>query len=161
ITATHSLIGDTSDPNLPFTGPTTPDPTTGNLVGSAASPIDPMLVLGPLQNNGGPTKTMALLPLSPAIDQGDDILTSLAAPRTVVAGTPQASDARSLGPGAVSAIAGEQRQVTAVNGTTVTVARGFGNTPAAPHAAGATLRLAFDQRGSPREVNARADMGAF
>lgn len=39
-------------------------------VGTAASPIDPML--GPLQNNGGPTQTMALLAGSPAIDGGDN-----------------------------------------------------------------------------------------
>jgi hypothetical protein len=32
--------------------------------------VDPLL--GPLQNNGGPTKTMALLPGSPAIDAGDN-----------------------------------------------------------------------------------------
>ena len=36
----------------------------GNLVGSAAAPIDPLL--GPLQDNGGPTQTMALRPGSPA-----------------------------------------------------------------------------------------------
>ncbi|MFI5365938.1 MAG: choice-of-anchor Q domain-containing protein [Candidatus Binatia bacterium] len=36
----------------------------GNLLG-----VDPHL--GPLQNNGGPTQTMALLPGSPAIDAGD------------------------------------------------------------------------------------------
>jgi hypothetical protein len=42
----------------------------GDQVGSVASPIDPKL--GPLQNNGGPTSTMALLPGSPAIDAGDD-----------------------------------------------------------------------------------------
>src|SRR5439155_18199838 len=41
-----------------------------DLVGSAAGPIDPKL--GPLQNNGGPTLTMALLPGSPAIDAGDN-----------------------------------------------------------------------------------------
>jgi hypothetical protein len=32
--------------------------------------VDPLL--GPLQDNGGPTKTMALLPGSPAIDAGDN-----------------------------------------------------------------------------------------
>jgi hypothetical protein len=32
--------------------------------------------LGPLQNNGGPTFTQALLPGSPAIDAGDDAVTS-------------------------------------------------------------------------------------
>jgi hypothetical protein len=39
-----------------------------DLVGTAASPIDPLL--GPLQDNGGPTPTMALLPSSPAIGAG-------------------------------------------------------------------------------------------
>ena len=34
--------------------------TGKDLVGTAASPIDPLL--GPLQDNGGPTFTMALLP---------------------------------------------------------------------------------------------------
>lgn len=38
-------------------------------VGTDASPIDPLL--GPLQMNGGPTATHALLPGSPAIDQGN------------------------------------------------------------------------------------------
>jgi hypothetical protein len=39
-----------------------------DLVGTAASPLDPLL--GPLQDNGGPTQMMALLPGSPAIDAG-------------------------------------------------------------------------------------------
>jgi len=39
-----------------------------DLVGTSASPIDPKL--GPLQDNGGPTWTMALLPGSPAFDAG-------------------------------------------------------------------------------------------
>lgn len=38
-------------------------------VGTDSSPIDPMI--GPLQMNGGFTPTCALLPLSPAIDQGN------------------------------------------------------------------------------------------
>jgi hypothetical protein len=46
----------------------------GNQVGSTASPIDPKL--GPLQNNGGPTPTQALLPGSPAIDAGDNAASS-------------------------------------------------------------------------------------
>jgi hypothetical protein len=41
-----------------------------DLVGTAANPIDPRL--GPLQNNGGATQTMALLRGSPAIDAGDN-----------------------------------------------------------------------------------------
>src|SRR5207248_9403932 len=40
----------------------------GDLAGSSATPLDPKI--GPLQNNGGPTLTIALLPTSPAIDQG-------------------------------------------------------------------------------------------
>jgi hypothetical protein len=42
----------------------------GNLVGSAGSPIDPLL--GPLQDYGGPTLTHALMPGSPAIDAGNN-----------------------------------------------------------------------------------------
>ena len=43
---------------------------TGNIVG-----VDPML--GPLQDNGGPTWTHALLPGSPAIDAGDPAINLL------------------------------------------------------------------------------------
>ena len=42
--------------------------TNGNLIGNAGSPINPLL--GPLQNNGGPTRTHALQAGSPAIDHG-------------------------------------------------------------------------------------------
>jgi hypothetical protein len=42
----------------------------GNLVGSAANPIDPLL--GSLADNGGPTLTHALLSGSPAIDAGNN-----------------------------------------------------------------------------------------
>jgi len=40
----------------------------GNIVGTSAAPINPRL--GPLQLNGGHTRTQALLPGSPAIDKG-------------------------------------------------------------------------------------------
>jgi len=40
----------------------------GDQVGTFAAPINPKL--GPVQNNGGPTDTMALLTGSPALDQG-------------------------------------------------------------------------------------------
>lgn len=43
-------------------------PTTGDQIGTAASPIDPKL--GPLHDNGGPTQTRALLFGSSAIDKG-------------------------------------------------------------------------------------------
>ncbi len=42
----------------------------GDIVGTAANPIDPKL--SPLANNGGKTKTHALLAGSPAIDKGDN-----------------------------------------------------------------------------------------
>ena len=42
----------------------------GNLIGTAATPINPML--GALADNGGPTKTLAILPGSPAINSGVD-----------------------------------------------------------------------------------------
>jgi hypothetical protein len=44
----------------------------GDQVGTSGSPIDP--ILGPLQDNGGPTETHALLELSPAIDAGNNSL---------------------------------------------------------------------------------------
>ena len=44
--------------------------TNGNIIGTAATPIDPQI--GPLQNNGGPTATHALSPTSPAIDAGSN-----------------------------------------------------------------------------------------
>ncbi len=44
----------------------------GDQVGTAASPIDPLLA--PLGDYGGPTQTMALLAGSPAIDKGDNTL---------------------------------------------------------------------------------------
>src|SRR4029077_7446669 len=54
----------------------------GNLVGSAATPIDPLL--GPLQDNGGPTKTHALLAGSPALNAGDPAQLGVADQRGVV-----------------------------------------------------------------------------
>jgi hypothetical protein len=45
------------------------DASHGNLLGTPASPLDAKL--GPLQDNGGPTSTLALLDGSPAINAGD------------------------------------------------------------------------------------------
>jgi hypothetical protein len=59
ITNGHNLIGD-GDPGDGY--------AATDLVGTSANPIDPLL--GPLQDNGGPTWTMALLPGSPAIGAG-------------------------------------------------------------------------------------------
>jgi hypothetical protein len=43
-------------------------PMSGDQIGTAGAPIDPLL--GPLQDNGGPTLTRLLLSGSPAIDRG-------------------------------------------------------------------------------------------
>jgi hypothetical protein len=58
----HDLLADGTGSNL---APGLPA-ANGNLVGSSGSPINPQL--GTLQNNGGPTQTVALLGGSPAID---------------------------------------------------------------------------------------------
>lgn len=60
----------------------------GNQIGTSAALIDAML--GPLQDNGGPTQTHALLPGSPAIDGGDN---AAAVDNT---GTPLTTDQRQL-----------------------------------------------------------------
>jgi hypothetical protein len=59
----HNLIGET-DGSGGWVG--------SDLTGSIASPLNPLL--GSLANNGGPTRTMALLPGSPAIDAGNNSL---------------------------------------------------------------------------------------
>ena len=43
----------------------------GNIIGTAAAVIDPLL--SPLADNGGPTKTIALLPGSSAINAGNNM----------------------------------------------------------------------------------------
>ena len=66
--ASHNLIGiDGITKNL--FGPLS-NGSNGNQVGTSSNPINPLL--GPLQNNGGPTLTMAPLANSSAIDAGDD-----------------------------------------------------------------------------------------
>ncbi len=60
----HNLIG-VSDGASGFT-----NGVNGDIIGSSGTPIDAML--GPLQDNGGPTLTHNLLPGSPAIDAGSD-----------------------------------------------------------------------------------------
>ena len=64
----HNLVGDGTGSNLS-------NGANGNHVGTSASPINPLL--GPLEDNGGPTKTMALLPGSPAIDAGNSAASGL------------------------------------------------------------------------------------
>jgi hypothetical protein len=62
-----NLIGDDDQPSGDFTNGVNHDQVGGN--GNPV--IDPLL--GPLQNNGGPTDTLALVLGSPAIDQGSNM----------------------------------------------------------------------------------------
>jgi hypothetical protein len=64
-TSAFNLVGDGSG-IVNLTG--LEEPALGNLIGTMARPLAPLL--GPLANYGGPTRTMALLPGSPAIDAG-------------------------------------------------------------------------------------------
>jgi hypothetical protein len=74
----HNLIGDGTGMTGLSNG------VHGNQIGSATAPIDPLL--GPLQDNGGPTKTMALLAGSPALNAGDPAQLGVADQRGVVLG---------------------------------------------------------------------------
>jgi hypothetical protein len=76
----HNLIGDGSGSTGFVNG------VNGDQVGTAANPIDPRL--GPLANNGGPTRTHALLAGSPAIDASDNS----AAPATDQRGVARSRD---------------------------------------------------------------------
>jgi parallel beta-helix repeat protein len=62
-TADHCLVGDGTDSGLVYG-------VNGNIVGNQYNPINARL--GPLQNNGGLTQTMALLAGSPAIGHADN-----------------------------------------------------------------------------------------
>jgi hypothetical protein len=66
----HNLVGN-ADESSGFG-------SSGDQLGTLAAPLDPLL--GPLQNNGGPTETHALLSGSSAIDMGSN---SLLPPHTI------------------------------------------------------------------------------
>ena len=63
--ADHNLVGDADGSSGIFNG------SNGNIVGGNGNPVINAL-LGPLQNNGGPTQTMALSAGSPAIGHADN-----------------------------------------------------------------------------------------
>ncbi len=71
VTIQHSLIGDKTGTSLTAAPVGSPD-ANGNLIGTSAAKIDPLL--GALANNGGPTQTMALLAGSPALNAGSNAL---------------------------------------------------------------------------------------
>ena len=67
VSVRYSLIGDATGTSLTPTGLSAD--FDGNLIGEADAPIDARL--GPLADNGGPTRTHALQPDSPAKDAGN------------------------------------------------------------------------------------------
>ena len=127
--------------------------------------------LGPLQLNGGPTQTMALLAGSPALDAGTDLTTLNGAIDNSVT-TIAVTDGASIPAGAGFAIRtdDEQMVVTSKVGNTLNVTRGANGTTATAHAGGAGVNLAVDQRGAgfPRKADGpdadtiqTLDIGAF
>jgi uncharacterized protein YccT (UPF0319 family) len=156
-TSTSNLVGDGTGMTGIANG------SGGNQVGTSGSPIDPLL--GPLQNNGGTTQTMALGSGSPAINAGGAV-TTLASSVSVTATTFATSTvtnyaAIASSPGTfVIQIDSEQILITGYNSSdsTVTVVRGYNGTTAAAHAAGAGVVLPYDQIGVAR-VGA-PDLGA-
>ncbi|MEO2045425.1 MAG: choice-of-anchor Q domain-containing protein [Pirellulales bacterium] len=72
LSVSYSLIGN-NDESLLTPAPVGSPDSEGNLIGTFAAPIDPLL--GPLSNSGGPTLTHALLLGSPAIDADDGTFT--------------------------------------------------------------------------------------
>jgi hypothetical protein len=97
----NNLVGD-GTASSGFTGP-------ADQVGTSTKPMNPML--GPLQNNGGPTATMALLAGSPAIAAGD----STNAPTTDQRGLPrQTNPAYDIGSVAYNVAPSTERFVAAV-----------------------------------------------
>ena len=141
-----NLIGDGTD----MTGISNGD-AYSNQVGTSGSPID--ADLGALQNNGGPTDTMALQSGSPAIAAGAAVTTLTAAAgdsdTTIYVGNAAAIAST---PGQFYVMVGsEEMEVTSVDLDTnaLTVVRGVDGTTAAAQDSGADVILATDQRGAP------------
>ncbi len=70
LSAVTSLIGNNGFSGLAESPSHTIADAQGNLIGGPANGGTINALLGPLANNGGPTRTHALLPGSPAIDRG-------------------------------------------------------------------------------------------
>jgi len=131
----------------------------GNQVGTSGSPINPDL--GPLQNNGGPTSTIALLPGSPAIGAGGAVttLTTAISNTSITSVTVSSAAAIARTPGDYYIlIDSEAMDVIGVSGNTLTVTRDVDGTTAATHGNGTAVYFLQDQRGQDRGVQ---DIGAY
>ncbi|HEY1376699.1 MAG TPA: choice-of-anchor Q domain-containing protein, partial [Gemmataceae bacterium] len=111
VTADHSLIGVADTVTLS-------PASTGNRVGTAAAPLDPLL--DPLADNGGPTLTHLPLPGSPAIDGGSNPAGLAADQRggpRVSGFAPDVGAVEGASPGLPVAAAGPTPPVLAADGT--------------------------------------------
>ena len=114
----HNLIGNNSGATI--------TPTTGDLIGTAAAPINPLLA--PLANYGGPTQTHALLPGSPAINAGNNcVLTNTCASNNL--GFNLTTDQRGAG---FNRQVGNAVDIGAFESRGFTLALASGNNQAAP-----------------------------
>lgn len=66
----NNLIGENTDSNLEVSFPHGAPQENGDKIGTSGAALDPML--GELDDNGGSTDTLALLPMSPAVDAGNN-----------------------------------------------------------------------------------------
>jgi hypothetical protein len=158
-TGNNNVIG-ISNPGLP--GVFMSNGVAGNQIGTTANPLNAKL--GPLQNNGGPTATMALLPGSPALGAGGGI-TTMAQDAGPTDQTLSVSNAAAVAntPGQFFlVVGGEEMAVTAVNATsnpnTLTVTRGINGVTASPKQ-NDPLFLFTDQRDLVR--SSAPDVGAY
>jgi uncharacterized repeat protein (TIGR01451 family) len=150
--SSHNLIGDVGL-GTGFSG------AQGDQVGTDANPIDPHVT--PLQNNGGPTLTVALLGGSPAIDHAGAVTTVAqdAAPtdQTIIV-----ANVGALTGGATPiaiVIDGEPMLLTAIEVATDSLTVMRGANPVALKL-GDAIAFALDQRGLARNVNGTGDIGA-
>ncbi len=124
------------------------DATNNNQVGVADAK------LGALADNGGPTKTHALLDTSPAIDTGNNFaLTTLNGAIDNVTTSVTVTDASNIPAGLTIRVESEQMVVVSKALSVLTVTRGANGTTAAAHADTTSVFSAFDQRGFPRTIN--------
>jgi RTX calcium-binding nonapeptide repeat (4 copies) len=133
----------------------------GTLIGTGAKPLNPEL--GPLQNNGGATTTMALLAGSPAIGAAgpfSKLPAELTPSATTITYPPDGSGSFVLNDNDfLIKIDSEEMLVTSEDNGQVTVSRGYNGTTAADHNASAFIYLVADQRGALRIGS--PDMGAY
>jgi hypothetical protein len=136
--AHNNLLGDGSGSNL---APADPD-SNGNLVGTSAAPIDPLL--GPLTNNGGPTQTRAIPANSPAIYAGLATAAPTTDQRGVIRGNPPDIGAFEFPKARVTSITSTQPDGTYTIGAVIPILLAFSQTVTVT----GTPRLALNSGGT-------------